>query len=72
VHRLGQRRSVQVLHFVTRGAIEERVRHVVETKRALFNGLLSDEVDSIVFDEWSRSSLIQRIRGLVGDTDASG
>ena len=42
VHRLGQRRSVQVLHFVTGGAIEERVRQVVESKRALFEGLLSE------------------------------
>ncbi len=33
VHRMGQRKSVQVLHFVTRGAIEERVRQVVENKR---------------------------------------
>ena len=39
VHRMGQRQSVQVLHFVTRGAIEERVRRVVEEKRALFDAL---------------------------------
>jgi len=48
VHRLGQLHSVQVLHFVTRGAIEERVRQVVESKRALFEGLLIDEADRVV------------------------
>jgi SNF2 family DNA or RNA helicase len=70
VHRLGQRRGVQVLHFVTRGALEERVRQVVESKRALFEGLLSDEVDSVVFDEGSRSSFLHRVRGLIGEQDA--
>jgi SNF2 family DNA or RNA helicase len=48
VHRMGQRRAVQVLHFVARGTIEERVREVLQEKRALFEGLLSgcdDRVD---------------------------
>jgi superfamily II DNA or RNA helicase len=72
VHRMGQRRGVQVLHFVTRGAVEERVRQVVESKRALFEGLLAEDVDSVVFDEESRASLVQRVRGLIGDSDARG
>lgn len=69
---MGQRRGVQVLHFVTRGAVEERVRQVVESKRALFEGLLAEDVDSVVFDEESRASLVQRVRGLIGDSDARG
>ena len=71
VHRLGQKRSVQVLHFVTRGAVEERVRQVVEGKRALFEGLLSSEVDSIAFDERAGATLLQRVRSLVGDDDSA-
>ena len=68
VHRIGQRRSVRVLHFVTRDAIEERVRHVIENKRALFDGLLVDEVDRVVFDgEDGRSSWFRRICELVED-----
>jgi len=69
VHRLGQRRGVQVLHFVTRGAVEERVRQVVESKRALFDGLLADDVDCVIFDEGNRSSFLQKVRGLIGDAD---
>jgi SNF2 family DNA or RNA helicase len=65
VHRLGQPRSVQVLHFVTRSAIEERVRQVVESKRALFEGLLTDQVDSVVFDDRARSSFVSRVRDLI-------
>ncbi len=64
VHRLGQRASVQVLHFVTRGAIEERVRKVIEGKRALFEGLLVEEADRIVLDEERQASFLERVRSL--------
>ncbi len=69
VHRIGQRRSVQVLHFVTRDAIEERVRQVVEDKRALFEGLLVDDADQVVLDRADRSSFIERVRVLLGDAE---
>lgn len=67
VHRMGQQRSVRVLHFVTRGAIEEKVRQVVEDKRALFDGLLTDGADQVVFDEAARASLVSRLSGLIDD-----
>ena len=67
VHRMGQQRSVRVLHFVTRGAIEEKVRQVVEDKRALFDGLLTDGADQVVFDEEARASLVSRLSGLIDD-----
>jgi superfamily II DNA or RNA helicase len=67
VHRLGQRRSVQVLHFVTRGAIEERVRQVLEAKRALFEGLLDSDVDHVVIAEAQRSSFKERVYSLITD-----
>jgi len=67
VHRIGQKRSVQVLHFVTRGAIEERVRQVVASKRALFDGLLVEGADRVEFDEYQRSSVVQRLTAILGD-----
>ncbi len=65
VHRMGQRRSVQVLHFVTRGALEERVRQVVEEKRALFDGLLVDDADRVVLDAAAQSTFVERVRLLL-------
>jgi SNF2 family DNA or RNA helicase len=62
---MGQRKSVQVLHFVTRGAIEERVRQVVENKKALFDGLLVDEVDRVVLDEAVQANFVERVRSLL-------
>lgn len=69
VHRLGQRRSVQVLHFVTRDAIEERVRRVLEGKRALFDGLLVDDLDEIVFDEAGSAGFVDQLRSLIAADD---
>jgi SNF2 family DNA or RNA helicase len=69
VHRIGQRRSVQVLHFVTRSALEERVRQVVEGKRALFEGLLTEQVDRVVFDDQNRASFVQKVRTLIEQTE---
>jgi len=70
VHRLGQRRGVRVLHFVTRGAIEERIRQVVEAKRALFEGLLGSDADRIEIGEPRRSSLVRQVRTLLAGSDA--
>ncbi len=68
VHRIGQSRSVQVLHFVTSGALEERVRQVVEGKQALFEGLLVEQANEVVLDEHARSSFVERARALIADT----
>ena len=65
VHRLGQRQSVQVLHFVTRGAIEERVRRVVEGKRALFGGLRVEGADRVSFNESGRATFVEQVRTLI-------
>ena len=67
VHRMGQQRSVRVLHFVTRGAIEEKIRQIVEEKRALFDGLLTDNADHVVFDESARASLVGRLSALIDE-----
>ncbi|MBW3539206.1 MAG: DEAD/DEAH box helicase [Planctomycetes bacterium] len=40
VHRLGQTRSVQVVNFVARGTIEERMLDVLSFKQSLFAGVL--------------------------------
>lgn len=65
VHRFGQRRGVQVIHFVTAGAIEERVRHVVEAKRALFKGLLVDQVDRVLLDTEHCATFVDQLRELL-------
>ncbi len=65
VHRMGQRRGVHVLNFVTRGALEERVRRVVDGKRALFDGLLVEGADQVRFDSRGKASFVEQVRDLI-------
>jgi SNF2 family DNA or RNA helicase len=69
VHRIGQSRSVQVLHFVTRGAIEERVRQVVESKRALFQGLFVEGRDEITLEGSTDTGFLDQVRTLLSEAD---
>ena len=54
VHRLGQSRSVHVIHLLTTGSIEERVWETLQRKKSLFAG---------VFD--SPQALEQVLSGLI-------
>ncbi|MCX7699965.1 MAG: DEAD/DEAH box helicase [Gemmataceae bacterium] len=67
VHRMGQSRPVQVLNFVTRGTIEERVVQVVEQKRALFSGVFTGDSDEVLLDALSQESFLNTVRELVGE-----
>ncbi|MFO0927190.1 MAG: DEAD/DEAH box helicase [Gemmataceae bacterium] len=40
VHRLGQQRPVQVVHFVSKGGIEDGMQSVLKFKKSLFAGVL--------------------------------
>jgi hypothetical protein len=58
-----------VLHFVTKGMIEERVLQVVQGKRALFDGLLVDGRDRVVLREPVGTGWMERARVLLQDAD---
>jgi superfamily II DNA or RNA helicase len=55
VHRMGQRRGVQVINMVAEGSIEEGMLSVLSFKKSLFSGVL-DGGASDVFMEGSRLS----------------
>jgi SNF2 family DNA or RNA helicase len=42
VHRLGQRRLVRVVNFVTKASIEERIVDILKFKKSLFAGALDE------------------------------
>ncbi|MBN1614288.1 MAG: SWF/SNF helicase family protein [Deltaproteobacteria bacterium] len=48
VHRIGQRRLVQVINFVTSASIEERILDLLKFKRSLFAGALDEGGQDIV------------------------
>ena len=48
VHRIGQRRLVRVINFVTRASIEERILDLLKFKKSLFAGALDEGGQDIV------------------------
>jgi len=47
VHRIGQKRDVQIINFSTAGTIEEHLLNILETKIRLFEGVIGD-IDTIL------------------------
>jgi superfamily II DNA or RNA helicase len=63
IHRLGQKRPIDVYNLVSRGCIEERIAGIVADKRALFRGLFEGSTDEIKFER--SSSLLHVLERLV-------
>lgn len=51
VHRLGQKRRVRVIHFITEGSIEHGMLPLLAFKKALFAGVLDGERDQVFLGE---------------------
>lgn len=63
VHRIGQKRGVQVFKFVTKGTIEEHIHSIIERKKALTEELITyDDQDQI--KQLQRNELIQILRSM--------
>jgi superfamily II DNA or RNA helicase len=50
IHRLGQKRPIDVFNLVSRACIEERIAGLVADKRALFKGLFDGCTDELKFE----------------------
>ncbi len=50
IHRLGQKRPIDVYNLVSRACIEERIASLVADKRALFKGLFDGSTDQLRFE----------------------
>jgi SNF2 family DNA or RNA helicase len=67
IHRMGQKRPIQVVSLVSEACIESRIAQVVEHKRALFDGLFRGDSDEVRFDDEGRGSLVEKMRELLGE-----
>ncbi len=68
VHRMGQKRPVRVINFVTRGTIEERVLKTLSAKQGFFNGLFAGDEDDFAFESTGASRFLDAMRGLLDET----
>jgi superfamily II DNA or RNA helicase len=66
VHRLGQRRAVQVINFVARGTIEEGMLSVLKFKKSLFAGVLEGGEKDIMFGGTRLTKFIQTVEEATG------
>jgi len=48
VHRMGQKKGVNVINFISRGSIEERILDLLKFKKSLFTGALDSDGDDVV------------------------
>jgi SNF2 family DNA or RNA helicase len=48
-HRLGQHKTVRVIHFIAEGAIEHRIQAVLQFKQDLFKGIMEKGKDEVFF-----------------------
>ena len=57
VHRIGQKRGVQVFKLVTEGTLEEKISAIIERKKDLMNGIVKED-DPGLLKSFSRRQLI--------------
>ena len=65
VHRIGQRRGVQVFKLVTEGTLEEKIAALIEKKRKLLNGVVKED-DPGLLKSFTRDELIELMEMPVG------
>jgi SNF2 family DNA or RNA helicase len=58
VHRIGQRRGVQVFKLVTEGTLEEKIAALIDRKRKLMNSVVKED-DSGLLKSFTREELIE-------------
>jgi SNF2 family DNA or RNA helicase len=63
VHRIRQRRAVQIFKLVSSGTLEEKISTIIERKRKLIDSVVQAD-DSHLGKVFSRSELIELLRPL--------
>src|SRR5437016_1340811 len=66
VHRLGQRRPVQVVNFVAQGTIEEGMLSVLQFKKSLFAGVLDDGATEVFLGGSRLSKFLETVEKATG------
>jgi SNF2 family DNA or RNA helicase len=65
VHRLGQSRSVHVIHLLTTGSIEERVWETLQRKKSLFAGVFDSPTAEVSFAALGRKSGLEAMKEVI-------
>ncbi len=76
VHRMGQKKPVRVINFISRNSIEERILDLLRFKKAVFAGALEEDGrDTVMLGESQIESFMNSVEDLTGgmeQADLSG
>ncbi|MFA5140399.1 MAG: DEAD/DEAH box helicase [Elusimicrobiota bacterium] len=64
VHRMGQKKSVQVVNLISSECIEERIFNLVAQKKALFEGVFDGRTVDIRFDSTQTASFMEKMKAI--------
>jgi SNF2 family DNA or RNA helicase len=68
IHRMGQKKPVRVINFVTSGSIEERILELLKFKKSVFAGALDkDGQDTVLVGESQLNKLMKTVDTMVGN-----
>jgi superfamily II DNA or RNA helicase len=68
VMRIGQKsKSVNVINFIARNSIEERVYAGINLKQELFSGVFDGTVSEVEFSREKKNEFINKVREMLGD-----
>jgi SNF2 family DNA or RNA helicase len=65
VHRIGQKRAVQVIKLITEGTLEEKISAIIERKRRMMDSVVEAD-DPHLAKIFSREELLEMLRGNAG------
>ena len=64
VHRLGQKKVVRVINFISKGTLEHKILGVIGFKKSIFEGVLDGGDDRVIMDESKFSKLMKTVEDL--------
>lgn len=70
IYRLGQKRNIHVINYVSKDSIEEQIEDKIKFKSALFSGILDDGADSVILSR--RNKMEELIEAFASDIDDEG
>lgn len=68
VYRMGQKKSVQAIHFISSECVEQGIFALVAQKKALFSGVFSEDAKEVRFTRDQAASFIDKMRKIVPES----
>lgn len=65
VHRMGQKKNVQVINFICEEGVEARIYGLVNNKKALFDGVFNADIKSVRFNKQQQKNFVEKVKEIM-------